>query len=138
MTQPRRTGVDVISGPMSDAERAEIERLAATLKNPSAHQIARRLRRNVGTVNWYMIANGLVQRTIKYRENGPYLRNGYTVYPWKREHDDRIQALRIDGHSTPAISKLVTSEFGIPRSAHSVHVRLAMLAAYDEPRSGAA
>lgn len=124
-----------VTGRMSDAERAEIEHLCATLENPSPPIIARKLGRNVGTINWYMLTHGLVERKLEYRNAAPYKRKGKTVYPYAPEHDGRIQALRIDGKNARMIAEIVTKEFGIERTTHGVHVRLTMLGAYAELES---
>lgn len=127
-----------VSGPMSDFERSEIERLAASLKNPTPAVIARQLGRNVGTVNWYMLTHGLVERPLKYRDTAPYERKGKIVYPYAREHDDRIQELRVEGKNARMIAEMITKEFGIERTTHGIHVRLTMLGAYIESESEAA
>lgn len=119
-------------GPMTDAERAELERLATTLKKPTPSAISRRLNRHIGTVTWYMITHGLIERTVQYGLTEPYERNGQKIYPYCAAQDARLLELRLAGKSTGQIAEIVTSEFGVPRREHSVRVRLTMLAAYAE------
>lgn len=119
-------------GPMSEAEHAEIERIAASLKRPTPGAIARRVNRHIGTVTWYMITHGLVERTLKYGRTEPYERGGRKIYPFCAAQDARLLELRTAGKLSGEIARLMTAEFGRPRNAHSVLVRLTMLAAYAE------
>lgn len=51
---------------LNDADRAEIERLALSMQKPTPGKIARRIGADVGTVNWFMLRNGLVERKVTY------------------------------------------------------------------------
>lgn len=118
-------------GPMTDAERAEIDRLAQTLKNPKPGEVARRLNRHVATVCWYMMNKGYLRRRLIYSNTPPYKRRGRTVYRYTEPEDRRIIALRIEGMDARQIAEIVSSEFGRPRTGHSIDVRLKILAAYE-------
>jgi len=112
---------------MSPDDHKEIERLAATMAKPSPGAIAQRINRHPATVNWYMLTHGLVERRVG-RAPRPYERNGKTVYPYAIEHDKFILAMRVQNKGPTEIAKLVTEQFGIKRSLHSVQIRLIQLA----------
>lgn len=116
---------------LSDADRAEIERLALSMKAPTPGKIARRLGADTGTVNWFMLRNGLVERRVTYGGPDSYMQAGRLVHRYRREHDERICELRRQGKNGREIAAIVTTEFGIKRSGHSVDVRLTMLGAYE-------
>lgn len=122
---------NIIRGKMTDADRAEIERLAATMAKPTPGKIARRINRHVATVNSYMFNHGLINRKVG-RATRAYQRNGKTVHPYAEAHDAFIEALRCQGKKFREIAELVTAEFGIPRNVHSVRIRLIQLAAAPE------
>lgn len=126
----------VLRGRMSDADRAEIERLASTMLKPTPGKIARKINRHVATVNWYMLTHGLIERKIG-RAPRSYTRSGRTIHPYQPEHDARIEQLRADGKTHREIAEIITAEFDIKRTAHSVQVRMVQLAA-DPSREGAA
>lgn len=113
-------------GHLTEAEKAEIERLATTLKRPTPSVIAQRLDRHAATISWHMITRGLIVRKIRYPKNP---KPGHLFY--SEEQDRRLLALRRQGLGCLAISIALTAEFGIPRHPHSVRNRLIMLAAYD-------
>jgi hypothetical protein len=113
---------------MSADEKAEIERLAAAMKKPTAGKIAAKINRHPATVHWYMLTRGLVTRKPG-RASRPYVRNGKTIYPYLPEHDARIESLRAGGNVFREIAEIVTEEFGIERDAHSVQVRIVQLSA---------
>lgn len=116
---------------MTAEDKAEIERLAATLRDPSPGKIAVRLQRHPSTVAWYMITRGLIDRTVKYGRPA-YRRGGVVVQPYTPEHDRRLLELRVEGRVYREIAEIITREFGIPRNVHSVQVRNTMLAAYED------
>ena len=123
---------DIKRGRLSPEERAEIERLASTLKNPTPSVIARRLNRHPATVQWHMIRHGLIERTVSYRERKPgRLPNGSRTNPYTPEQDARLVELRLQGKVYREIAAVLTAEFGVPRNLHSVQVRHIMLSAYD-------
>jgi hypothetical protein len=122
------TPENVRRGPMTSREVAEIERLAG--RGLNCGQISRRLNRIPATVNWQMHLLGL--RTLAPRDV-EYVRNGRWVRTFSSEEDCCIEQLRMDGLSTPAIARLVTEHFGHPRSAHTIGMRLKMLANAPEP-----
>jgi IS30 family transposase len=122
---------NVRHGRMSDAEKAEIERLALALKRPSPAEIARQMERHPATVAWYMIRHGLIDRKISYRRRDPTYRVDGIRHPYSEAQDRRLLELRRANKKYREIAAMLTAEFGIPRNAHSVQVRATMLAAYD-------
>lgn len=129
MTRPR-TGrhPNIIRGRMSDVDRAEIERLATTMTNPTAAKIAQRINRHPATVRWYMLTRGLIDQKPKSAPRA-YVRNGSTIHPYTAVHDQRIEQLRTAGDTYREIAEKITVEFGISRTGHSVQVRMIQLAA---------
>lgn len=119
---------NIIRGRMTPADKAEIERLAATMTKPTAGKIARKINRHVATVNSYMFYHGLIERKVG-RATRAYQRNGITVHPYAEEHDAFIEHLSSRGLRYREIAELVTAEFGISRNIHSVRIRLIQLAA---------
>lgn len=118
-------------GPMTDFERAEIERLASEMKKPTPGKIAEKLNRLPSTVNWYMLSHSLIERKVG-RAPRPYVRNGKTIYPYAEEHDAMIESLRAQGKVFREIGEALTAKFGIERDSHSVQVRLVQLTASPE------
>jgi IS30 family transposase len=118
----------IIRGKMTDGDRAEIERLAATMARPTAGKIAREINRHPSTVGWYMLTHGLIDREPR-RAPRIYYRNGRAVHPYSEEHDARVLELRSAGRIFREIAEILTAEFGIARSAHSIQVRIALLSA---------
>ncbi|EJN15728.1 hypothetical protein PMI42_00746 [Bradyrhizobium sp. YR681] len=116
---------------LSDADRAEIERLCSTMAKPTPGKISNKIGRDVGTVAWFMITHGLIERKIQYGGPASYMQGGKVVFRYTEEHDRKIVAMRRDGKSVREIAAAVTDEFGIARTPHSIDVRLKMLAAYD-------
>lgn len=117
---------------MSAEERKQIDELAARMVKPSAGKIAQKLQRHPATVKWYMLRNGLIERSPGHASK-PYMRNGAMVYPYAPEHDRRLIELRTDkpGRSRLTyreIGEILTREFSIKRDAHSVQVRMTQLA----------
>lgn len=132
----RMTVASVKRGRITVAERAEIERLATTLRNPTPGRIAYRLNRHVSTVTWYMLTHGLLERKPRHAAH-EYVRNGKVVHPYTKAQDDRLLALRIVGNSYRAIAEILTVEFGIERNCHSVQVRAVQLAAAPDDQEAA-
>ncbi len=118
----------IIRGKMTDADRAEIERLASTMAKPTPGKIARKINRHVATVNWYMFSHGLIERKPG-RAARVYQRNGKAVHPYTEAHDAFIESLRSQGKKFREIAELVTAKFGIERNQHSVQVRIVQLSA---------
>jgi hypothetical protein len=119
---------NITRGRMTDADKAEIERLAGAMAKPTPGKIAAKINRHPSTVNWFMLTRGLTERQPG-RAASVYTRNGVTVHPYAKEHDDLLVMGRLQGKTYGEIGDLVTSAFGIVRSAHSVQVRLVQLAA---------
>lgn len=119
-------------GPMTDAERSEIDHLAGLVANPSSRRIANKLNRHPGTVFWYMLNKGFLTRTLRYNMQ-PYRRGDRMVYPYTREEDLRLLELRREGKNPRQIAEIVNAEFGRSHSGHSADVRLKFLAAYENP-----
>lgn len=115
-------------GRMTAEDKKEIERLATKVKNPKPGPIALQINRHPATVNWFMLTRGLIERKPG-RAHKTYERNGKTVHPYSPEHDAFITSLRSQGKVFREIGELVTTKFGIERSAHSVQVRIIQLAA---------
>lgn len=120
-------------GRLSADEKRAIEEYANSTKKPRVCTIARQLGRDASTISWHMMTHGFIGRRLKYLRELPYLRKGKKVYPWLPEHDAVIERLRVEGLHRDKIAASVTKEFGIERGAHSVEVRLQILAAYDSP-----
>lgn len=110
------------SGRLSDAEKAEIERLAVTLEHPTPSNIARRMQRAPDTVKWYMMRNGL----LAYRPANRKGQAGRGNF-WTAEEDAVAERLRASGKTLRAIGEELTRRFGKRRAASSVQVRLVML-----------
>lgn len=119
---------DRTRGRMTDADKAEIECLAAKMKKPTAGKIAAAINRHPATVRWYMLTRGLITRKPAHASR-PYVRNGKTIHPYSPEQDARIETLRAEGKVFREIGEIITSEFGIERDAHSVQVRIVQLSA---------
>jgi hypothetical protein len=123
---------DIKRGRLSAEEKAEIERLAGTLKKPTPGPIAQRLNRHPATVAWFMIRHGLIERTVKYGNRPVGTRaNGTKINPYTPEQDRRLLELRRQRLVFREIAAILTTEFGVPRNMHSVQVRCIMLAAYE-------
>ena len=123
---------EIIRGRLTAEEKAEIERLATTLAKPTPGRIALRLRRHVGTITWYMIRHGLIERRIEYPGRvRRHRQNGVVVRSFTPEEDRRLIELRLDGLVYREIAEVLTREFGEPRKMHSVQVRHIMLSAYE-------
>ena len=127
-----RNYAGLVRGRMSAAEKAEIERLATTLRKPTPGAIAFRLNRHPATVAWYMISRGLIDRRISYDRRQAMLRRGRPVNLYSRQQDRRLEQLRAEGLKFRQIAERLTEEFGIPRNQHSVRIRAIMLASYDD------
>jgi len=116
--------------------REKIEQMAVAMKKPTAGKIANKLGLKTGTVYWFMITRGLARRKQLQFRMKPYTRNGITINPYSPEHDALILELRIAGRTCEAIAGELTTRFGIPRNAHSVHNRLVMLESIDDEPDG--
>ncbi len=112
------------AGRLSTEERDQITHLAD--RGLKASQIARRLDRHRGTVNFAMHAMGLTDGPIDRAFD--YIRNGSRVVSFSRDEDAWIQALRIQGYATTKIAALAEKRWGHPRSAHTIVIRLKQLA----------
>lgn len=123
---PKMEGIK--RGLMSPEEKASIANLVETMRDPTPGKIASRLNRHIATVTWHMLTRGLLERPVG-RAPHTYKRNGKTIHPYARAHDAFIEDLRSQGKNFRQIGELVTAEFGIVRSGHSVQVRLIQLAA---------
>jgi hypothetical protein len=119
---------NIVRGRMTPADKAEIERLATTMKKPTPSKIAAKIKRHPSTVNHFMLTRGLIER-VPGRAPRIYERNGITVHPYSKEHDAFIENSRSQGKKPREIAELVTKEFGIARNGHSVRIRLIQLAA---------
>ena len=122
-------------GPLSAEERAEIERLAASMKNPRPGKIAVKLNRLSATVNAYMLRNGLVEKQPAHAAR-VYTRCGRIVHPYSHAQDRRIVELRTEGKLFREIAAIVSEEFGIARSMWSIQTRMLQLACAPEGSIG--
>lgn len=120
---------EVLPGGLSDADHARIRELAD--KGWKSSRIAQSIQKNSGTVYWFMLRNGLVERDTARPPAvaEPYKRGNHWVYPYSPEEDAYIEALRVQDFSFKKIADLATKRFGKPRHHHSIFVRLTILAA---------
>jgi hypothetical protein len=120
---------NIVRGRMTSEEKAEIERLAETLKRPMPGPIARRLNRHPATVKWYMLRHGLLVQPRRCIP-GPYTtKSGITRHPWTPPQDARLEELLAAGKNYRQAGEILTAEFNIPRNTHNCQVRAVMLAA---------
>lgn len=115
-------------GRMSPEEKLLIAHLCETMKDPTPGKVARKLNRHIATVTWHMLTRGLLERPVG-RIPHAYQRNGQTIHPYAVEHDAFIEDARSQGKKFKEIGELLTAKFGIPRTGHSVQVRIVQLAA---------
>jgi IS30 family transposase len=120
---------DIRRGKLTDDERAEIERLAESMKRLSANAIARRLNRHPATVTWYLLRKGYLERKIQYRVDRVYYRGGTRVVRYSREEESVLVDMRSQGETYQRIAEALTTQFGERRTAHSVQVRDVFLSA---------
>jgi hypothetical protein len=122
-----RVAPDILRGRLSDDEKDRIAALAGRGLGPG--QIARKLNRHPGTVNFHMHCQGL--RTLA-RRSFAYTRKGRPVRSFSREEDAFLTDLRVAGVGLTEIAKRVSSRFGYPRGLHTIRVRLIFLANAEE------
>lgn len=118
----------VLPGGLSDADHAEIYRLAD--KGWSANRIAVKISKHPATVQWFMYCAGL--SAPQYRNTKPYYRNGRLVTPFTPDEDAFIEALRIQDYHLDKIAEVASKRFGGQRTSHTIRCRLIMLAARHE------
>lgn len=116
-------------GGLSPADHERIFELAE--RGWKAPRIALSLRKDTGTVQWFMCRNGLADAP-KYCDRKPYMRNGQMITAYDREEDEFILALRVDGVGFSEIARQTNAKFGRNRSMHGVNVRLVRLAARED------
>jgi hypothetical protein len=119
---------DIKRGRMTQDDKNKIVELAETMAKPTPGKIARKINRHPATVNWFMLTRGLIERTPRHAP-APYQRAGKTIYPYSDEQDARLEALRVEQRPFREIAEILTREFKIERTAHSVQVRLVQLTA---------
>lgn len=112
---------------LTDSDHTRIRELAG--RGWKVGRIAQVIGKNHSTVYWFMLRDGLVERTAGNRKDTPYMRAGRWVYPWSADEDKFIESRRAEGGTLIGIAAEVAERFGKPRTPHSVHVRLIMLAA---------
>jgi len=124
-------------GRMDKAEIAELTRLAdeavAADREPKVGDIARAMGRKFSTIAWQLMMRGYLDRKINYGGPRSYKRKGNTVWRWTTDEDRRIWKMRCDGLIPRVIAERMKAATGIDRPAHSVGVRLKMLAAFEWP-----
>lgn len=111
------------SGRLSSTERAEIERLAE--RGLSAGQIAQRMNRRAGTVNFAMTAMGLrtpVSRTFSYTRRGREIRS------FSPDEDALIEVLRCQHYTCTKIAEVCSNRFGHLRTPATISIRLRAIA----------
>ncbi|MCA0247652.1 MAG: helix-turn-helix domain-containing protein [Proteobacteria bacterium] len=121
---------------LADSDHERIHELAE--RGWKVGRIAQAIGKNHSTVYWFMLRNGLVERPAGNRKDTPYRRAGRWVYPWNCDEDKLIESRRAQGGRLTDIAAEVAERFGKPRTPHSVHVRLIMLAATTGPQGDAA
>lgn len=111
-------------GKFSPEENALVTELAE--RGLTAGQIAYRMNRHPSTINFAMHRIGLKPPQSTVRK--PYSRRGRPVRSFTPEEDAFIEAMRCQGFSSCAIARLCNEKFGYARAAHTIRVRLQMLA----------
>ena len=122
---------------LTSAVRGQIEHLVETMQKPTAGKIARRLGLKHGTVYWFMLSRGLLEKKPPSYRQTAYVRNGVTVNPYSPEQDSFILSMCAHGATYDAIARAAIARFGIPRTAHSIHNRIVMLEAVDDEAEAA-
>ncbi len=116
-------------GRLTTAEENVVISLAE--RGLTSGQIARKLDRHPGTINWAMHRLGVAE--TKFPKRSPYMRAGKMVVPFSRDEDAFIQACRIAGHPMSTIATAAGNRFGHTRGVHTIRCRLIMLANAPEP-----
>jgi hypothetical protein len=114
---------DIRLGRLSTTERSEIERLAQ--RGLTAGQIAQRMQRHAGAVNFAMTTMGLrsqVARTFAYT------RRGREVRSFSPDEDALIEALRCQQYTFTKIADVCGKRFGHPCTPATICIRLRALA----------
>jgi hypothetical protein len=124
------TAVAYGRGRLTDADRERIQELAE--RGAKAGRIAQIIKRHQSTVYWYMVSNGLTTPRAAPNKPASYVRNGRIVRHFSADEDAFILALRVQGFSFTKIAHAANGRFATERTAHSVQVRIIMLAAREE------
>ena len=124
------------SSSLTDEEMARITELADPESGDrlTAYRISKIIGRPQTKVSWFMYRNGLQPRS-RFPTRKPHERRGIMVRPYSPEEDAFIEKLRTEGATLSAIGRAVQDHFGWPRRSHSIHVRLVMLAGFDEEQT---
>lgn len=120
------------TGRMSAQDISELERLAEGMRVPKARAIAQKIGRKESTVYWQLMNRGYLEHRISYAGPRVYWRSGRKIFRWTLEEDRQIWTMRTQGLNPRQIAEAI-SKAGVPRTGHSVDVRLKMLAAFDWP-----
>jgi hypothetical protein len=131
----------IARGRMSDAVKAEIERLCEEHPNWTANRVAGHLKpaRHPATVAWFMITRGLISRKVRYYTGTERQRVAGTQHYFTEAQDRRLLELRrkhTDRGAFNTIAAIMTKEFGIKRTQHVVRIRTIMLSAYEHELEG--
>lgn len=119
------------SGRLNDHDRAEIERLSGL--GFSFGRIAQLLKRHQSTVLWFMYTRGLKAPRPTPAVGRVYVRaNGSTVRQWGQDEEADAVRMRTAGRSFRAIAAALSQKYRAKRTAHSVQVRLIMIAARED------
>jgi DNA-binding CsgD family transcriptional regulator len=111
------------TGRLSATEREQIERLAE--RSLTAGQIAQRMQRHAGTINFAMTSMGLrsqVARTFAYT------RRGRAVRSFSPDEDALIEALRCQQYTFTKIADVCSKRFDHPRTPATICIRARALA----------
>lgn len=120
-------------GRFTEAENAAIEAMAA--KGLSPGQIAVRLDRHPGSINWAMTRMGLKAPSAR---SFSYIRRGKPVCSFSVEEDVFIEALACQRYNNRQIGEMCGKRFGHVRTSATIRVRLMMLANRDLVKDEAA
>ena len=116
-----------VRGRLSDAERLQIQQLAA--RGLTAGQIAQRLERHPATINFYMVTHGLRAPVDRTRA---YARGTSAVRTFSADEDAFITVLRCQSYKYREIAAVCAQRFGHRRTPAVIGIRLRMLASRDE------
>ena len=119
---------------LTEADKDRIHEVAEPKvgKKPmSALQIAFRIGKPEGAVQWYMYQHGL-KRLRRQKVAAPYrLKDGTLVRRFTPDEDTFIMKLRADDRPLSEIAARFAEAFGYDRKSRSIYVRLIMLAGFE-------
>lgn len=113
--------------PLTEGQKTQIINLVTLKGWKVPARIARKVGRKAGTVEWFMLRNGLINRAPIRRYT--YMRNGVEIKPFSEIEDVRLSELRSQGLSYSKVAEVLSVEFKYKRRWHSIRSRVARLAA---------